>query len=106
VARRLQGNGFQVLDGVRTFIREGDLLKTCRSGKKILYRFFLFSDMLVYAHSTAGSSEEYKVLLKLSVTATSSVCGSLVITLREVSCVMTAKCSYRSVQLFKIMHVR
>jgi hypothetical protein len=69
VARRLQGNGFRVLDGVRTFIREGDLLKTCRSGKKVLYRFFLFSDMLVYAHSTPGS-EEYKVFFNLQLSVT------------------------------------
>ena len=37
-------------DANREFILEGDLLKRCRSGKKVKYRFFLFSDRLVYTH--------------------------------------------------------
>eukprot|EP00602_Paraphysomonas_sp_CaronLab_P009335 CAMPEP_0185037178 /NCGR_PEP_ID=MMETSP1103-20130426/31197_1 /TAXON_ID=36769 /ORGANISM="Paraphysomonas bandaiensis, Strain Caron Lab Isolate" /LENGTH=1936 /DNA_ID=CAMNT_0027575031 /DNA_START=65 /DNA_END=5872 /DNA_ORIENTATION=- len=45
-------------DSNRFFIMEGDLRKKSRTGKYSLYRFFLFSDMLVYAHQ--GFSE-YKV---------------------------------------------
>ncbi|CAM9212072.1 unnamed protein product, partial [Phaeothamnion confervicola] len=30
------------------------LVKSCRSGKKVTYRFFLFSDQVLYAHSLFG----------------------------------------------------
>jgi hypothetical protein len=55
-------------DGLRFFIMEGDLRKKNRAGKYTLYRFFLFSDCLVYAHF--GFSE-YKVHGQLSLDATS-----------------------------------
>jgi len=49
LARRLDVRA-DILNGPRSFIREGDLVKLCRSGKKVQYRFFLFSDQLIYTH--------------------------------------------------------
>jgi hypothetical protein len=40
-------------------LRHRDLHKRCRSGKLIEYRFFLFSDQLLYAHMNIRG--EYKV---------------------------------------------
>ncbi|CAN0280745.1 unnamed protein product, partial [Ectocarpus sp. 12 AP-2014] len=50
VARRIR-NHKSLFDGTpRRFLREGDLIKFTRTGRKMTYRFFLFSDQLVYAH--------------------------------------------------------
>ena len=50
ICSRIQGGDELLDDANREFILEGDLLKRCRSGKKVKYRFFLFSDRLVYTH--------------------------------------------------------
>ena len=50
VCSRIQGGDELLSDANREFILEGDLLKRCRSGKKVKYRFFLFSDRLIYTH--------------------------------------------------------
>ena len=46
----------------RYFVMEGDLVKKCQSGKSVSYRFFLFSDQLIYTHR--AFSGEYKVRCK------------------------------------------
>jgi hypothetical protein len=48
-----------ILGKERYFVMEGDLVKKCQSGKSVSYRFFLFSDQLVYTHR--AFSGEYKV---------------------------------------------
>ena len=59
--RRLQNGEFLLHDPVRYFIREGCLLKQAnRSGRFVEYRFFLFSDMLVYARRL-GNPGVYKI---------------------------------------------
>jgi hypothetical protein len=58
VARRIRN--VNILDGERVFLRESDLVKICRSGRKVTYRFFLFSDMLLYGH-LPFSSDQWKV---------------------------------------------
>ena len=55
VSRRIKN--VNLLDGERVFLREGNLNKTCRSGRKVTYRFFLFSDMLIYASAVFRSSD-------------------------------------------------
>ena len=50
VSMRIQGGSELLNDANREFLLEGDLLKRCRSGKKVKYRFFLFSDRLIYTH--------------------------------------------------------
>ena len=52
VAGRIQGGMSLLDDANRVFIREGDMLKRCRSGKKVKYRFFLFNDQLLYTHQS------------------------------------------------------
>lgn len=61
-----------IADPNRFVLLEGDLKKRSKAGKYVLYRFFLFSDMLVYAHF--GFSE-YKVheQLELDTAEVSSV---------------------------------
>lgn len=49
----------KVLENNRYFVREGELTKKNRSGSSTVYRFYLFSDHLIYAHLTM--SGEYKV---------------------------------------------
>jgi len=49
----------KVLEHNRFFVREGELTKRNRSGRLTMYRFFLFSDHLIYAHQTMAG--EYKV---------------------------------------------
>jgi len=55
-------NGSKLLESdgkERYFVMEGDLVKKCQSGKSVTYRFFLFSDQLVYTHR--AFSGEFKV---------------------------------------------
>lgn len=72
VAKRIEARA-KLLEGPRRFIREGELVKKCRSGKSVVYRFFLFSDQLIYCHRGFGG--EYKVhqQLLLSLTKVSNV---------------------------------
>jgi hypothetical protein len=62
VAKRIEARA-NLLEGPRRFIREGDLVKRCRSGKSVRYRFFLFTDQLLYTHQ--GFKGEYKVHAQL-----------------------------------------
>jgi hypothetical protein len=49
-------------DPTRSFLRQGNLLKRAnRSGRCAEYRFFLFSDMLIYAKKLPGSTNKYKI---------------------------------------------
>jgi PH domain len=50
-ARRCKAAGKQVsTHPTRTFVRQGDMLKKSnRSGRCVEYRFYLFSDVLIYA---------------------------------------------------------
>jgi len=60
VSRRIRNGEILLNDPTRFFIREGDLTKRGnRTGRSVKYHFFLFSDMLVYAHKSS-SSGEYK----------------------------------------------
>jgi hypothetical protein len=52
-----------LLNPDRVIIKDGDLNKRCRNGKMVQYKFFLFTDLLVYAHM--GFSE-YKVHVQLA----------------------------------------
>jgi len=50
----------------RLFLKEGDLVKKCQSGKFVTYRFFLFSDQLLYTHRTYSGDYNVHKQLKLS----------------------------------------
>ncbi|CAM9164961.1 unnamed protein product, partial [Discosporangium mesarthrocarpum] len=50
----------------RRFLREGDLVKICRNGRKVTYRFFLFNDQLLYAHQTFNGEWKMHEQLLLS----------------------------------------
>jgi hypothetical protein len=55
---KLQHGEHLLNDPGRLFIRQGNLLKRAnRSGRCVEYRFFLFSDMLIYAKKIGGSSQ-------------------------------------------------
>jgi len=42
-------------DPTRYFLKEGELSKRCnRTGRNVKYTFFLFSDVLIYAHNAGG----------------------------------------------------
>lgn len=51
-----------IYDPNRFIIKDGDLSKRSRHGKMLNYHFFLFSDLLIYAHSRFS---EYKVHVQL-----------------------------------------
>lgn len=65
VAARIEKKA-NVLQNNSFFVREGDLAKRNRNGRFVSYRFFLFSDHLIYAHQ--GLSGEYKVHGQLHLT--------------------------------------
>jgi hypothetical protein len=55
--RQLENAEFLLNDPNRTFVRVGNLLKRAnRSGRSVEYRFFLFSDVLIYARQIPGGS--------------------------------------------------
>jgi hypothetical protein len=55
--RQLESAEFLLNDPNRAFVRAGDLLKRAnRSGRTVEYRFFLFSDILIYARKIPGGS--------------------------------------------------
>lgn len=59
-AARIRNGEILLNDPSRTFVREGDLTKKHQlAGRSSAYRFFLFSDVLVYAHKSAQG--DYKV---------------------------------------------
>jgi hypothetical protein len=54
VANRIRNGEVLLNDPSRTFVREGDLIKRHQlAGRSSTYRFFLFSDVLVYAHKSS-----------------------------------------------------
>ena len=54
VANRIRNGEVLLNDPSRTFVREGDLVKRHQlAGRSSTYRFFLFSDVLVYAHKSS-----------------------------------------------------
>jgi hypothetical protein len=54
VASRIRNGNVLLYDPSRTFVREGDLIKRHQlAGRSSTYRFFLFSDVLVYAHKSS-----------------------------------------------------
>ena len=60
VVSRIRNGQFLLNDLARTSIREGDLMKrSLRVGKTTVYRFFLFSDLLIYAKATG--SGDFKI---------------------------------------------
>jgi hypothetical protein len=60
VACRIRKGELLLNDPSRAFIKEGDLVKRANtSGRNAKYRFFLFSDVLVYAHKS--SAGDYKI---------------------------------------------
>lgn len=60
VSSRIRNGSILLNDPSRTFVREGDLIKRHQLvGMSSTYRFFLFSDVLVYAHKS--SHGDYKV---------------------------------------------
>jgi hypothetical protein len=56
----------KILENNIFFVRQGDLIKLNRSSRPVTYRFFLFSDYLIYAHL---GKNEYKVHEQLSLNA-------------------------------------
>jgi len=59
VARRIRNGQILLNDPTRYFLKEGELAKRCnRTGRNNKYTFFLFSDVLIYAHK---SGESYKI---------------------------------------------
>jgi hypothetical protein len=54
ITRQILEGEFLLNDPSRSFVRMGDLKKKSRSGRLTDYRFFLFSDVLVYAKRAAG----------------------------------------------------
>uniref|UniRef100_A0A7S3VDI2 Uncharacterized protein n=1 Tax=Chaetoceros debilis TaxID=122233 RepID=A0A7S3VDI2_9STRA len=59
VAKRIRNGEILLNDPTRYFVKEGELFKRCnRSGRTIKYMFFLFSDVLIYAHK---SGDKYKI---------------------------------------------
>ena len=60
VATRIRNGHILLNDPSRTFVKEGDLVKRHQlAGRSSTYRFFLFSDVLVYAHKSPQG--DYKV---------------------------------------------
>ena len=55
VARKILNGQILLNDPTRYFVKEGELAKRCnRTGRNMKYNFFLFSDVLIYTHKTAG----------------------------------------------------
>jgi hypothetical protein len=56
--RQLDNAEFLLNDPTRTFVRQGDLQKKAnRSGRCVEYRFFLFSDVMIYAKKQPNSQK-------------------------------------------------
>lgn len=61
VVRRIRQGEFLLNDPTRFFLREGDLVKRSnRTGRSTSYRFFLFSDVIIYASATT-SHDNFKI---------------------------------------------
>lgn len=56
----------RILENNIFFVRQGDLVKLNRASRPVTYKFFLFSDYLIYAHQ---SRNEYRVHEQLSLNA-------------------------------------
>jgi hypothetical protein len=58
VTNRIRNGTVLLNDPSRTFVREGDLIKRHQlAGRSSTYRFFLFSDVLVYAHKSPSKGD-------------------------------------------------
>mmetsp|Transcript_2724 Transcript_2724/g.3747 ORF Transcript_2724/g.3747 Transcript_2724/m.3747 type:complete len:313 (-) Transcript_2724:154-1092(-) len=58
VARRIREGHELLNDPTRFFVKEGDLIKKSRKlGRQTKYRFFLFSDILIYSKHIPGTNE-------------------------------------------------
>lgn len=61
VVRRIRQGEFLLNDPTRFFLREGDLAKRgSRMGRSTKYRFFLFSDVMIYAKAST-STDDFKI---------------------------------------------
>lgn len=58
----------KILENNTFFVKEGNLVKINSNGTETLYRFFLFSDYLIYALASSFNSKLYNVHLQLSLT--------------------------------------
>jgi hypothetical protein len=68
VARSIRNGDILLNYPNRTFVRDGDLVKRHQlAGRSSTYRFFLFSDVLVYAHKSPAQGD-YKVHEEVSLT--------------------------------------
>ena len=68
VARRIENAEFLLNDPTRTFLKEGNIMKRAnRSGRDVEYRFFLFSDLLIYARKIKLSSSKSAASSRLPV---------------------------------------
>jgi PH domain len=56
ITHQILDGGFLLNDPSRSFVRMGDLKKKSRSGRLTDYRYFLFSDVLVYAKMAVGNN--------------------------------------------------
>lgn len=91
VTRRIRNGGLLLSDPTRTFIREGELLKrNNRSGRFVLYQFFLFSDLLIYAKES--SHGDFKIH------------GQLPLYLMNVKDVRDKKRNGKTLYCFQIQH--
>jgi hypothetical protein len=67
VAARIEKKA-RVLELNTFFVREGDLNKRSRTGRLVAYKFFLFSDHLIYSHQSVLGAE-YKVHEQLALSS-------------------------------------
>lgn len=59
VVRRIENAEYLLHDPTRSFLREGNMMKRSSRSKRVTeYRFFLFSDILIYAKKIKSSTSE------------------------------------------------
>lgn len=74
VAARIEKKA-RVLELNTFFVREGDLFKKSRTGRLVAYKFFLFSDHLIYSHqSIMGIGEKIQLSSGFFVNSSSYPC--------------------------------
>jgi hypothetical protein len=79
VAARIEKKA-RVLELNTFFVREGDLFKKSRTGRLVAYKFFLFSDHLIYSHQSImgiGTLLPYQLHPLLSISSLSPPSSSL-----------------------------
>ncbi|DAZ99383.1 TPA: hypothetical protein N0F65_005285 [Lagenidium giganteum] len=75
VVKRINRSNFYLKDATH-FIREGDLIKKCRSRNQV-YRFFLFNDQLLYADKSMSGNWNPHNSLRLKLTRISDVADTM-----------------------------